>query len=173
MDRLEIMMTAQRDLQARVMGYRFADMTLDQRISYIKEMVLALSNELQSEVLGEVSWKSWASSRFINVKEYKGELVDAFHFLLNLMLVVDMTPDELYALYLQKRDLNVLRQLEGYDGLSSKCPGCGRAQDDVAVACYEGDPEAPAPNNLPWCDRLKVRVDRGHTVSGARHSTSD
>lgn len=156
MDRLETMLAAQRDLQERVLGFRFAEMTLEQRVQYVKDTVLALSNELQAEVLGEIGWKSWATLRYINVEPYKGELVDCWHFLMNLMLAVDMTTDELYVRYLEKRGVNITRQENSYDGISTKCPVCGRAQDDVAVGCYTGE------DNMLWCDVKKIRVDTGH-----------
>lgn len=128
------MLAAQRELQETSMGYAFGQMTTTERVAYVKDMVLALSNELQAEVLGEVSWKSWTSGDpFINVAAYKKELIDCVHFLMNLMLAVDMTADELYDGYLAKRAVNQRRQVEGYDGVSTKCPGCKRALDDSMI----------------------------------------
>lgn len=159
MDRLDIMLTAQRDLQERWMGYSFSDMNLAERIEYVKNMVLALNNEVNSELLGEVSWKPWThGDPYINVDAYKGELVDAWHFLMNLMLAVDMTAEELFVLYVQKREVNARRQREGYDGRSTKCPGCQRAQDDPTTGCYPGNPDVSGTDGLPWCDTLKKRI---------------
>jgi hypothetical protein len=99
--------------------------------------VLALEDELH-EMLGEVGWKPWATSRHFNRQQYLGELVDAFHFLMNLILVArgeEQSTKELGAefsrLYKQKRIVNMRRQEKGYDGVSEKC-SCGRAVEDGA-----------------------------------------
>lgn len=130
-DRLEFMFTAQREMQEKAYGYDFDAMTDDERIQFIKNMVLATSDELH-ELLGETGWKPWAKSKFINHHEYRKEVVDIFHFFMNLMLVVGMTTDELYEGYVQKRQINIQRQLREYDGVSSKMPCCQRAVEDVS-----------------------------------------
>lgn len=129
---LNELLTAQRDLQVKF-GYHFEHMTTLERVDYIKEMVLALTDELH-EVLGEVDWKSWThGERHVNVDGVKKELVDAFHMFMNLMLVVDMTASELGALYARKHQVNITRQESGYDGRSTKCPSCRRALEDVTL----------------------------------------
>lgn len=145
-DRLQTMYDAQRDLQERVLGHRFDDMPVGDRIEYVKEMVLALTDELH-ELLNETGWKSWSASRHINEIAYRSELVDAWHFMLNLMLVVGMTPNELHVGYVTKRSVNEQRQVNGYDGV--KCPGCGRAVDDPgwnhhAVVTFFNDETNPS-----------------------------
>jgi hypothetical protein len=145
-DRLQQMYDTQRDLQERVLGHRFDDMTTVERITYVKEMVLALTDELH-ELLNETGWKSWSTSRHINEIAYRSELVDSWHFLLNLMLAVGMTPDELYSGYAAKRAVNEQRQASGYTG--EKCPGCGRAVDDPgwdhhAIVTYFNDETNPS-----------------------------
>lgn len=111
------------------------------KLEFIKTNVLAATDELH-EALGETGWKPWATSKHINVDAYKAELIDAWHFFMNLCIVVDMTPEELYQGYLAKREKNIKRQQEGYDGVSTKCSECGRALDDDAVLCQE-DPAHP------------------------------
>lgn len=110
------------------------DFTQEAKIAFIQTNILALTDELH-EALGETGWKPWATSKHINVAAYKGELIDAWHFFMNLCIVVGMTPEELYMGYLVKRGKNIKRQEEGYDGVSMKCPGCHRALDDDAVLC--------------------------------------
>ena len=108
----------------------------DQRkVKFIAEQVLAATDELH-EALDEVGWKSWASSNHVNEEAFKGELVDAFHFFMNLMGVVKMSPEELIERYFRKAKKNLARQEAGYDGVSTKCPGCHRALDDDAVSCH-------------------------------------
>jgi len=85
-----------------------------------------------SEMMQEVGWKPWASSRHVNYPHALHEMVDAWHFWLNIMLglgamaqcpiKVLMIDFETY--YQTKNARNLQRQVEGYDGISSKCPAC-------------------------------------------------
>jgi len=104
------------------------------KVQFIAIQNLAAQDELH-EALGEVGWKPWAKSNHVNEEAFKGELVDAFHFFMNLMGTVDMHPDELLERYERKAATNLKRQQEGYDGVSTKCPKCHRALDDEAVKC--------------------------------------
>jgi hypothetical protein len=111
-----------------------------ERIQYVKDMVLAATVEL-GEALDETQWKPWAlGSNRINVDAYVGELVDVWHFLMNLLLAAGYDPagaaDKLYEGYLVKRGVNEKRAAEGYDAVSTKCVSCRRALDDRAVSCW-------------------------------------
>lgn len=104
-------------------------------IDFIHWNVTALVDELH-ELLGEVGWKPWAKSRHINLEAARGELIDALHFIGNLALVLGMDDAaEIMERYHKKHEKNAKRQEEGYDGVSTKCKGCGRALDDDAVQC--------------------------------------
>jgi dimeric dUTPase (all-alpha-NTP-PPase superfamily) len=133
MDRLSEIFTRQAQLQRVINGYDLSDQTTGQRIENIKLNVLACTAELH-EALDETGWKQWATSRHINEDAFKKELIDAAHFLINLMLHAGMSSDEFFELYVAKNKRNFQRQAEGYDGVSSKCPHCARALDDVGVA---------------------------------------
>lgn len=125
----------QRDFQARLLsGDLPADLRGTDRKAYIREQALALTSELH-EALDETGWKSWATSDHINRDAYMGELADVFIFLMNLMLVGDITPTDLMMVTRRKIAKNHKRQDDGYDGVSTKCPGCKRAYDDDAVTC--------------------------------------
>lgn len=106
----------------------------EQKMDWIRWNVLAMEDELH-EALAETGWKPWAKSQHINREAFISELVDAFHFFMNLMIIVNCTPDELLAKYAEKREVNAQRQEDGYDGVSGKCPNCKRALDDSAVLC--------------------------------------
>jgi dimeric dUTPase (all-alpha-NTP-PPase superfamily) len=125
-DRLEEMFELQNRLQTQAYGTDIATLSDFEAIDFIKDMHIALTDELH-EMLGEVGWKPWATSKHINSEAAKGELVDAWHFFMNLCIVVGLTPDELYSRYKKKREKNIKRQEEGYDGVSTKCPKCKRA----------------------------------------------
>jgi len=107
-----------------------------EKLEWIRWNVLALEDELH-EALAETGWKPWAKSKHINRDAYVSELVDAFHFLMNLMLIVDCSADEFLAKYFEKRGINAARQAAGYDGVQGKCGICKRALDDPAVECTE------------------------------------
>lgn len=146
----------QMDMQVNVFGdgvplHEYPD---HRKVKFIAEQVLAATDELH-EALDEVGWKSWASSNHVNEEAFKGELVDAFHFFMNLMGVVEMTPDELLERYFRKAEKNLKRQQDGYDGVSTKCPGCKRALDDDAVKCRI---ESTDDGVTVWCDFLSQEI---------------
>lgn len=142
-DMLTQMMAQQDELQRQIIHGSPSDIVdNNDRIVFIRDMILALSDELH-EALNEVGWKPWATSRHINEEAFKNELVDAWHFFMNLLLVARMSPEELYIRYLRKREKNIQRQNDGYDGLN-KCPMCGRAYDDDAVECFPSNDDSSA-----------------------------
>lgn len=133
---LQDALNAQWNLQVNSFGADPKDLDDDQKLEWIRWNVLALQDELH-EALAETGWKPWAKSKHVNRDAYVSELVDAFHFLMNLMLVVDCDADEFLAKYFEKRGINAARQAAGYDGVTGKCLGCKRALDDKAVECTE------------------------------------
>lgn len=135
-DPLHEMMKAQFELQRDTYGIDYSNMTDEERIHHFKEMLHAFNDEMH-EALGEMGWKPWASSRHFNTEAVQSELIDAWHFFMNLMLISKMTPDKLFMMYLAKRQKNIARQQEGYDGVSTKCARCKRAFDDEFVYCHQ------------------------------------
>jgi len=127
------MLGMQRNLQLEAYGLAPDKMDVDTKIEYIKTMILAGTDELH-ELLAELDWKPWTQGeRKINYDGAKKEIVDLWHFVLNIMLALDMSTDELYRMYMTKRRVNADRQKNGYDGRSTKCPGCSRALEDVTL----------------------------------------
>lgn len=131
-DSLAAMYSAQHELQVKAYGKDPITLGEEERIQFIKDMILALTDELH-EFLAETGWKPWATSRHIHTEAAAGELVDAWHFFMNLMLAIGMTPEDLFVGYMEKRGRNLKRQQEGYDGVAGKCQSCGRALDDIAA----------------------------------------
>lgn len=113
-----------------LLGHNYNDMEPEELVEYIKNQVLALLDE-GHEALNEVGWKPWASSRHVNREALGGELADILCFLVNLALAAGLDSTEFYRLHQEKALRNIKRQEEGYDGASGKCPGCGRAIDDL------------------------------------------
>lgn len=116
---------AQYELQKQGFGIDPDTMSPDERAVFFTWNVTALMFEI-GEAGNEIGWKPWASARFVNRDEYVGELADAFHFMLNLLLISGVTWEEFVGRYMAKRDKNFQRQAEGYDGVTGKCPECHR-----------------------------------------------
>ena len=127
-------LSQQNSLQRDTYGIDYSKMNDEARIRNFKDMKLALEAELQ-EALDEMGWKPWATSRHFKKKAVQGELIDAYHFLMNLMLIAGMNDEMVDEMYMAKRDKNMDRQAEGYDGVSGKCQGCKRALDDAHTIC--------------------------------------
>lgn len=115
-------------------GGDLAEINTPPAINFLHWNVTALTDELH-ELLAEIGWKPWAKSRHINTEAARGEAIDALHFLLNIFLVLGMDSTDILIAYHAKHQKNAKRQEEGYDGVSTKCPGCKRALDDAAVKC--------------------------------------
>lgn len=144
--RLTHMLEMQRTLQLMYNeGKSIEEFTPEERMQAIRDNVLALEDELH-EALAETGWKPWASSNHLNTEAFKSEMVDAWHFFMNLMLHSGMTANDLYQGYVKKNAKNIQRQADGYDGVTTKCIHCKRAYDDEAVECLPTTPEGPA-----WC----------------------
>lgn len=130
MSDLDNLLEAQALLQLKMPdGQDPRDMEEAEKALFIKDMTLALTDELH-ELLAEVGWKPWASSRHVNTQAAQGELIDALHFFLNLALALDLDGFQIMEKYYAKHKKNQQRQEEGYDGVSQKCSFCGRALDD-------------------------------------------
>lgn len=146
-DHLVRLFKLQEELQ-RKMGYEFNWMSTREKVEYIRWNVLAATAELH-EALDETSWKPWATGiARLDRHRFRGELVDALHFLINMWLAAGYSAHEVYEAYTAKHDVNQARQAAGYDGVSTKCanPDCRRALDEPDMA------EALRRGSLAWCD---------------------
>lgn len=160
-DRLASILGLQEHNQTHVYGDGTSPRDYDdiRKIEFIKTNVLAATDELH-ELLGETGWKPWATSRHINLEAARGELIDVLHFVNNLAIALDMDAEMVAERYHRKSGKNVDRQLAGYDGVSTKCPGCGRALDDDGVECgtLPAGRVAYGDEDYIWC------VERGDWV---------
>jgi hypothetical protein len=167
-DKLEHMIRLQRELQERTYGFNFIDMKQAEWIQYIRDQHQALGMEL-SEVLDEVDWKPWTTNERppINRDAFVGELIDVIHFWLNMLFPVcaKMTPteiaDEVFTRFAMKNRVNAERQANGYDGVSTKCGGCGRALDDIAVRCTREGDQGYCTESDSDINYIKVLDERG------------
>lgn len=80
---------------------------------FINIMTLALIDELL-EALRETPWKPWKKQQVFNQDAFQKEIVDAWHFLINLTLASGMTSDVLYDKFVEKNNENHKRNETGY-----------------------------------------------------------
>lgn len=122
-DNLQYLLNAQEALQTNTYGRNIHGLAFESgehnriaAIDQIRTNILAATDELH-EVLRETGWKPWATSNHINLLAAREELVDVFHFILNLALILGLDSEDITDLYIQKRDLNIKRQVDGYTGV--------------------------------------------------------
>lgn len=113
----------------------FKETTPEKVCEMVRTQTLACIKEL-TEALDEVGWKPWASSRYVNVEAFRSELIDAFRFWLNLIYIAGLSPDGVLNYYEQSLAKTNARIDNGYDGVSTKCPGCKRDYGDPGVMCH-------------------------------------
>lgn len=133
------LMMLQKDIQENVYGFDFKKMqetyTLKEMREFFDWNYHAISDELRETMdalggikhgIGNGVWKPWKKShrsaselRFSDMhpedlKELKMELIDIQHFMFNLMLVIGMTPEEMFNYYFSKNEENRNRQKNHY-----------------------------------------------------------
>lgn len=120
-DKLQAMMEMQKQFQERV-GFNFEQMDVKERCAYIKEMMLWVTDEM-SEALHELpfakgwskKYDSWSDEKIDEqIKKFQKEMVDSFHFFMNILLASGMDADSLFDEYIVKNKINIDRQNTGY-----------------------------------------------------------
>ena len=120
-DSLELMFDMQREFQDRFdPRYKSDDPTI--RAAFLRDHFVYCSQELQ-EMLYEIPffkhWKDYSKMTNEEIEEAyvaaKKEMVDAWHFFMNLALGLGMDADELTNGYFDKHKENLRRQETGYD----------------------------------------------------------
>lgn len=77
--------------------------------AYVRDVVLCATDELH-EVLGEVNWKPWKNNSGIkNLENYREEMADVLHFILDLYLAAGLTGKDIVHDYLLKHRKNLER----------------------------------------------------------------
>jgi len=84
-----------------------------QNIERIKNQILALLDETM-EALNEVPWKPWKHNQEFNIYKFRMELIDIFHFLINLFIFSGMNTEMIKFHFLKKNQINIKRQKNGY-----------------------------------------------------------
>jgi dimeric dUTPase (all-alpha-NTP-PPase superfamily) len=105
-DKLDHMFELQEEFQT--------SLGLDRQTQAYKNInFMAMSDELH-EFIRCTPWKTWKKQQIMDHEHAKEELVDVFHFFMNLCMSVEMDAEELYIRYKAKREENFDRQKRGY-----------------------------------------------------------
>lgn len=137
-DRFLLMLEMQRQLQLKMPPPNRvpADLRGDEMADFMRWNAWAFVVEL-AEAFQEVGWKPWGTNRDIDHDAFMKEMVDAWHFFMNMLLCgcQGLTPaqiaDEFTRKYIEKNAINAQRQEVGYDGRAEKCKQCGRELKDA------------------------------------------
>lgn len=104
--KLEQMFLAQYNLQNFMNNHIYTQ-------EYRNMMFLAIIDEV-CEAMRETPWKSWKKNQKLNINEFQEEIVDIWHFLINLSISAGLTPDILYHKFILKNEKNFKRQNNDY-----------------------------------------------------------
>lgn len=117
-DKLENLFNLQINLQTRFKNLPILDNKRKQQ--FININILACLDEL-SEALRETAWKNpeyidcgWKRTQGFNEEKFQEELVDLWHFVINLTLASGMSANNLHDRFITKNKVNHIRQDEGY-----------------------------------------------------------
>jgi len=118
MDKLDKLFDLQEKFQIRLENLPFK--TFQDKQQYINLMTIACQDELL-EALRETSWKNpsyikggWKKTQEYDENAFKEELIDVWHFLINLSIGAGLTSQELYDAFLFKHKENNKRQDDKY-----------------------------------------------------------
>ena len=111
-DMLQEMFRMQAELNKRI-GVDTSNMSEEDQQKWVLNYTRAMTQEL-AELVDSVPWKWWAKYQEFDKQNAKVEVADLFHFLISLAQVLDMKPEDIYSVYLQKNEVNFKRQDSGY-----------------------------------------------------------
>lgn len=120
LDKLEEIWAHQYALQERLGTLSKAKESDSMKQQYINQMILALHEEAV-EIMRETAYKNpefvpfgWKKGQQFNNEKFKEEIIDIIHFVMNLCIISEMGPNEIYERYLNKNKENHVRQDENY-----------------------------------------------------------
>lgn len=119
MDRLEFLRNAlklQSELQDKI-GARLDILTYEEKEKWSKENVLAMQAEI-IEFISWMNWKHWKKTKVDydkeRIREIRLEIIDIFHFWMNLCIIWGMDAEMIEDYYITKQKINMKRQEDGY-----------------------------------------------------------
>ena len=119
-DKLNEMFLIQRKLQNKLGNLERIEKSEKLKQSYINQMILAIHEEAV-EIMRETPYKNpeyvefgWKKNQEWNEEKYKDEIIDLWHFVMNLSIAVNMDAKEFYERYLFKNNINIERKNNSY-----------------------------------------------------------
>ena len=82
-------------------------------IDNVKIQIFALVNEAM-EALNEIPWKPWKKNQKFDLEKFRIELIDIFHFLINLFIFSGFGPYGVKRYFIKKNKINIQRQIDEY-----------------------------------------------------------
>ena len=111
-DMLRQLFEKQDELNRRI-GVDCSALGEEEQVTWVLNYCRAMSQEL-AELTDSVPWKWWAKYQTFDRQNARVEVVDLFHFLISLALVLGMSADDVFQVYMEKNKLNHARQDSGY-----------------------------------------------------------
>ena len=118
-DKLKHMFELQHKLQERLGTWKKIENESDKQ-QFVNQQILALHEEAV-EIMKESAYKNpelvkfgWKKGQKWNVENFKEEIIDIFHFVMNLAIISGMDSDEFYKRYCKKNNVNHERQENNY-----------------------------------------------------------
>jgi dimeric dUTPase (all-alpha-NTP-PPase superfamily) len=108
MDKLDEMFEMQKTLQIRLGNQ---PMLFDQR--NFELMYIGCITEL-CEMIENTAWKPWKKSAVTNEENLKQEIIDLWHFVINITMCSGVNPELLFKMFCEKNEINNRRQNNGY-----------------------------------------------------------
>jgi dimeric dUTPase (all-alpha-NTP-PPase superfamily) len=146
------MLEKQLQLQKKSFGLDPRNLDADKLMEYICMNVLSLEDELH-EAMKECGWKPWATDKYMNRDAFLKELVDAWHFFMNILLAISPgkttteISEEFATRYYEKNRINAERQRAGYTGVDGRCGFCGKNLALLGVSLHS------EVHDMDFCDR--------------------
>jgi len=122
-DSLKIMMNMQTLLQARIGKLQtYRDSNMHEKSKEIIYNAHCIQAEIQ-ELLDRLPWKAWKKYSQVELNGWTSqeqkiesifEVIDAFHFFLNILIILGISAEDVFAYYKSQNAENFDRQDRGY-----------------------------------------------------------
>lgn len=107
-DKLKAIFEMQAELDKYIIE-QHSDKTPKSVSEWVIATTLAMESEID-EVRREVNWKFWKPEKEIDTEKLHEEVIDLWHFLVQLSQRVGLSPDKVFEVYKVKREENFARQ---------------------------------------------------------------
>lgn len=109
MDILETIFKLQKELASLIASERYPRIK-EERISALATAMIHEAVEIQRLT----NWKWWKKRMEFNETQAKEEVIDLWHFLIQMSIELGMTPEEILSEYMKKHRINKERHVNGY-----------------------------------------------------------